>query len=53
MWGWENLSAATPRGRFVFLCLVMAVATLLTLLEVVTTIIVRQRGSRRWTSASS
>jgi tetratricopeptide (TPR) repeat protein len=35
MWGWENLSAATPRGRFVFLCLVMGVATLLTLLEVV------------------
>jgi len=35
MWGWENLSAATPRGRFVFLCLVMGVATLVTLLEVV------------------
>ena len=35
MWGLENLSAATPRGRFVFLCIVMAFTTLLTLLEVV------------------
>ena len=35
MWGLENVSAATPRGRFVFLCVVMAFATLITLLEVV------------------
>lgn len=35
MWGLENVSAATPRGRFVFLVLVMALATLVTLLEVV------------------
>ena len=33
MWGLENVSAATPKGRFVFLALVMAVATLVTLLE--------------------
>lgn len=35
MWGLENVSATTPRGRFVVLCLVMAFTTLLTLLEVV------------------
>ncbi len=35
MWGLENVSAATPKGRFVFLALVMAVATLVTLLEAV------------------
>ena len=35
MWGLENISAATPKGRFVFLVLVMAVATLVCLLEVV------------------
>ena len=33
MWGLENVSAATPRGRFIVLCLVMGVATLITLLE--------------------
>ncbi len=33
MWGLENVSAATPRGRFIVLCLVMGFATLLTLLE--------------------
>jgi tetratricopeptide (TPR) repeat protein len=35
MWGLENVSAATPRGRFIVLCLVMGVATLLSLLEAV------------------
>lgn len=35
MWGLENVSAATPRGRFIVLCLVMGVATLISLLEVV------------------
>ena len=35
MWGLENISAATPKGRFVFLVLIMAVATLVCLLEVV------------------
>jgi tetratricopeptide (TPR) repeat protein len=34
MWGLENISAVTPKGRFVFLVLVMSVTTLLTLLEV-------------------
>jgi len=35
MWGLEKISAVSPKGRFVFLCLVMAVTTLITLLEVV------------------
>ncbi|MGA2383965.1 MAG: tetratricopeptide repeat protein [Gemmatimonadales bacterium] len=35
MWGLENVSAATPKGRFIVLCLVMGVATLFSLLEVV------------------
>ena len=35
MWGLENVSAATPKGRFVFLVLVMGATTLVTLLEVV------------------
>jgi tetratricopeptide (TPR) repeat protein len=34
MWGLENVSAATPRGRFIVLCLVMGVATLISLVEV-------------------
>jgi len=33
MWGLEKVSAATPRGRFIVLCLVMGAATLITLLE--------------------
>jgi len=33
MWGLENVSATTPRGRFIVLCLVMGVATLITLVE--------------------
>jgi tetratricopeptide (TPR) repeat protein len=35
MWGLENVSAATPRGRFIVLCLVMGFATLISLLEAV------------------
>jgi tetratricopeptide (TPR) repeat protein len=33
VWGLENVSAATPRGRFVVLCLVMGLATVISLLE--------------------
>jgi tetratricopeptide (TPR) repeat protein len=35
MWGLERVSAATPRGRFIVLCLVMGLATLLSLVEAV------------------
>ena len=35
MWGLEKVSAATPKGRFIVLCLVMGFTTLITLLEVV------------------
>jgi len=35
MWGLENVSAATPKGRFVILVMVMALASAVSLLEVV------------------
>ncbi len=35
MWGLENVSAATPKGRFVFLVMVMGLATVVSLIEVV------------------